>query len=95
MSLEGTLQVGLPRSVRSAAEVPSTVAELQVEHLLSTDEDLGRALLARELDHVVMSAYMFAAFARFEQAAYALRAEGQALNADRLNALARVFGNIP
>jgi oligoendopeptidase F len=45
-----------------------------------------------------MSAYMFAAFARFEQAAYALRAEGQALTADRLNALceaavAKVWGD--
>jgi oligoendopeptidase F len=92
MSLEGTLQVGLPRSVRSAAEVPSTVAELQVEHLLSTDEDLGRALLAWELDQGRVHVRSVRAF---EQAAYALRAEGQALNADRLNALARVFGNIP
>ena len=81
------------------AEVPAKFAELLlVEHLLSTDENLGRALLARELDHVVMSAYMFAAFARFEQAAYALRAEGQALSADRLNALseaavAKVWGD--
>jgi len=80
-------------------EVPSTFAELLlVEHLLSADEDLGRALLARELDQAVMAAYMSAAFARFEQGAYALRAEGQALNADRLNALceaavAKVWGD--
>jgi oligoendopeptidase F len=80
-------------------EVPSTFAELLlVEHLLSTDEDLGRALLARELDQAVMVAYMSAAFARFEQRAYALRAEGQALDADRLNALceaavAKVWGD--
>jgi len=45
-----------------------------------------------------MVAYMSAAFARFEQAAYALRAEGRALNADRLNALceaamAKVWGD--
>jgi oligoendopeptidase F len=83
----------------AVAEVPSTFAELLlVEHLLSTDEDLGRALLARELDLAVMAAYMSAAFARFEQAAYALRAEGRALNADRLNALceaaiAKVWGD--
>ena len=81
------------------AEVPSTFAELLlVEHLLSTDEDRGRALLARELDQAVMVAYMSASFARFEQAAYALRAEGQALTADRLNALseaavAKVWGD--
>jgi oligoendopeptidase F len=83
----------------AVAEVPSTFAELLlVEHLLSTDEGLGRALLARELDQAVMVAYMSAAFARFEQAAYALRAEGRALNADRLNALceaamAKVWGD--
>ena len=81
------------------AEVPSTFAELLlVEHLLSTDENLGRALLARELDQAVGVAYTAAAHARFEQAAYALRAEGQALNADRLNALcedavAKVWGD--
>jgi oligoendopeptidase F len=81
------------------AEVPSTFAELLlVEHLLSRDEDLGRALLARELDSAVNAAYMAAAFARFEQSAYALRAEGQTLNADRLNALseaamAKVWGD--
>jgi oligoendopeptidase F len=72
----------------ATAEIPSTFAELLlVEHLLSTDEDLGRALLALQLDQAVGVAYMSAAFARFEQAAYALRAEGQALNVDRLNAL--------
>jgi len=81
------------------AEVPSTFAELLlVDHLLSTNEDLGRALLARELDQAVISAYMSAAFARFEQAAYALRADGQALNTERLNALceaavAKVWGD--
>ena len=80
-------------------EVPSTFAELLlVEHLLSTDENLGRALLARELDQAVGVAYMAAGHARFEQAAYALRAEGQALTADRLNALceaavAKVWGD--
>jgi oligoendopeptidase F len=72
----------------ATAEIPSTFAELLlVEHLLSTDEELGRALLALQLDTAVRAAYMSAAFARFEQAAYAVRAEGQALNADRLNAL--------
>jgi oligoendopeptidase F len=81
------------------AEVASTFAELLlVEHLLSRDEDLGRALLARELDGAVVAAYMSAAFARFEQHAYVLRAEGQALTADRLNALseaavAKVWGD--
>ena len=72
----------------ATAEIPSTLAELLlVEHLLSADEDLGRALLALQLDGAVGVTYSSAAFARFEQTAYALRAEGQALNADRLNAL--------
>ena len=82
----------------ATAEIPSTFAELLlVEHLLSTDEDLGRALLAQQLDQAVVVAYTSAALTRFEQAAYALRAEGQALNVDRLNALceaaiAKVWG---
>ena len=72
----------------AVAEIPSTFAELLlVEHLLATDEELGRALLALQLDDAVRAAYMSAAFARFEQAAYAVRAEGQALTVDRLNAL--------
>jgi oligoendopeptidase F len=73
----------------TVSEVPSTFAELLlVEHLLSTDEELGRPLLARELDQAVVVGFMAAAFARFEQRAYALRAEGQALNPERLNELA-------
>src|SRR5262249_57133276 len=72
----------------ASEEIPSAFAELLlVEHLLATDADLGRALLACELDSAVHVAYMTAAFARFEQAAYALRTDGQALSADRLNAL--------
>lgn len=84
----------------ATAEIPSTFAELLlVEHLFATDEELGRALLARELDQSIISTYVSAAFARFEQAAYALRAEGQALNADRLSALceaavANVWGDV-
>ena len=83
----------------ATAEIPSTLAELLlVEHLLLTDEDLGRALLARVLDQAVGVAYTSAALTRFEQAAYALRAEGQALNVDRLNnlceaAIAKVWGD--
>src|SRR5262249_24440079 len=83
----------------ASEEIPSAFAELLlVEHLLATDADLGRALLACELDSAVHVAYMTAAFARFEQAAYALRTDGQALSADRLNALseaaaAKVWGD--
>ena len=83
----------------AVAEIPSTFAELLlVEHVLAAGEELGRALLARALDQAVAAAYMSAAFARFEQSAYALRAEGQALTVDRLNALseaamAELLGN--
>jgi oligoendopeptidase F len=83
----------------ATAEIPSTFAELLlVEHFLATDEDLGRALLAQELDAAVVVAYTSAALTRFEQAAYALRADGQALTVDRLNALceaaiAKVWGD--
>jgi oligoendopeptidase F len=71
------------------SEVPSTFAELLlVEHLLAADDERGRALLTRELDQAVVVGFMAAAFARFEQRAYALRAEGQALTPERLDELA-------
>ena len=70
------------------AEVPSTFAELRlVDHMLATDEQLGRALLAQTLDQAVGVAFMAGAFTRFEQRAYATRAEGQALSAERLRDL--------
>jgi oligoendopeptidase F len=72
----------------AVAEVPSTFAELLlVDHLLAIDEELGRVLLARALDQAIVVSFMAPAFARFEQAAYALRSEGQALTAERLNEL--------
>src|SRR5207253_6472429 len=79
--------------------IPSEFAELRLaEHVLSTHEKLGRPLLARALDETVAAAYSSAAFARFEQSAYALRAKGQALTADRLSALssaaiAKIWGD--
>jgi oligoendopeptidase F len=73
----------------TVSEVPSTFAELLlVEHLLATDEELGRAMLTRALDQAVVVGFMAAAFARFEQRAYAVRAEGQALTPERLSDLA-------
>src|SRR5262249_40931803 len=73
----------------TVAEIPSTFAELLlVEHVLAADEELGRALLAAELDQAVVVAFMASAFARFEQRAYALRSDGQALNPERLCDLA-------
>ncbi len=69
-------------------EIPSTFAELRlVDRLLALDVELGRAMLARTLDQAVVATFMAAAFAHFEQRAYALRAEGQALTAERLDEL--------
>jgi oligoendopeptidase F len=78
------------------AEIPSTFAELLlVEHLLAENGQLGRALLTRWLDQAIVVAFNAAAFARFEQAAYALRSEGQALSATRLDELSeRAIGGI-
>src|SRR5262249_20787161 len=72
----------------TVSEVPSTFAELLlVEHLQTADEELGRALMTRELDQAVVVGFMASAFTRFEQRAYALRAEGQALTPERLGDL--------
>ena len=80
-------------------EIPSTFAELRfVDSLLEEDHPLARPLLARTLDQSVLVAFTASALARYEQRAYALRAEGKALNADRLcelseGALAPVRGD--
>ena len=80
----------------TVAEVPSTFAEmLLVEHVLSANEQLGRALLGRWLDQSITVAFLSPAFARFEQRAYALRSEGQALSAARLDELSSsAVGNV-
>ena len=70
------------------AEVPSTFAELRLmEQLLAAGGHLGRASLAMTLDAVVVAVFIQAAFARYEQRAYALRAGGQSLTPDRLSDL--------
>jgi len=67
------------------SEVPSTFAELLlVDSLLETDDPLARPLLARTLDQGVLVSFAAAALTRYEQRAYGLRAEGQALNPERL-----------
>ncbi len=72
----------------AVAEIPSTFAELWlVDHLLEVDPELGRAALARELDQIVLVALYGTALARYEQAAYAARAAGQALTPERLDEL--------
>jgi oligoendopeptidase F len=83
----------------AVGEVPSTFAELRlVDDLLAADDPLGRPMLARMLDGLVGGALVAAALARFEQNAYAARADGQALAPDRLTELldaelAKVWGD--
>ena len=80
---DNSLEPGL-----TVSEIPSTFAELLlVDHLLETDPALGRAMLARTLDQMVLVAFTAVALARYEQRAYAARAEGLALTPERLNEL--------
>jgi oligoendopeptidase F len=70
------------------AEVPSTFAEVRlVDDLQRAKDPLARPALAMILDAVVVAVFIQTAFARYEQQAYALRAEGQALTAERLSEL--------
>ena len=77
---DNSFQTGL-----AIVEVPSTFAELRfVDALLAADHPLARPLLARTLDQAVLVAFTASALSRYEQRAYAMRAEGKALNVDRL-----------
>jgi oligoendopeptidase F len=77
---ENSFKTGL-----TVSEIPSTFAELLlVDRLLESGSELGRAALARELDQMILVAFTATAFARFEQRAYAARADGQALTSERL-----------
>jgi oligoendopeptidase F len=81
------------------AEVPSTFAELRLlDSLMAAGDPRARPLLARTLDSGVVVSFAASAMARYEQRAYALRAEGQALTPERLSdaceaALAPVRGD--
>jgi oligoendopeptidase F len=76
------------KSGLTVSEIPSTFAELLlVDRLLEAGSELGRAALARELDQMVIVAFWATALARFEQRTYAVRADGQALTAERLSDL--------
>jgi oligoendopeptidase F len=79
---DNSLEAGL-----TISEIPSTFAELLLVDRLGDDDELGRAVLARTLDQMVLVAFTASALARYEQQAYAARAEGLALTADRLNEL--------
>ena len=74
------------------AEVPSTFAQLlAVERLLEREEDASTrtALLADRAENAMAAIFRQTVLARFEQRAYAQRAGGKALTADRLSEIWR------
>lgn len=81
------------------AEVPATFAQLRlIDDLVGAGDELAAPMLARTLDSVVGAVFNQAAYTRYEQAAYRLRAEGHALTHDRLSELcdaelAKVWGD--
>src|SRR4051794_6547687 len=80
-----TYRTGIP-----LAEVPSTFAQsIADDYLLENESDAGtRAALASDrLENAFAAIYRQTVLARFEQRAYAVRAEGRSLAAERLNEL--------
>ena len=83
------------------AEVPSTFAQaLADDYLLENESDVGTraALAADRLENSFAAIYRQTVLARFEQRAYAMRAEGLSLATERLNELwveenARYYGD--
>src|SRR5262249_60221038 len=72
------------------AEVPSTFAQaLADDYLLENESDPGTraALAADRLENSFAAIYRQTVLARFEQRAYAVRGDGRALAAERLNEL--------
>jgi oligoendopeptidase F len=72
----------------AVAEVPSTFVQLlAIERLLEREEEgsTRTALLAGRAEGAMGAIFRQTVLARFEQRAYALRAEGKALTADRLS----------
>jgi len=72
------------------AEVPSTFAQsIADDYLLENESDAGTraALAADRLENAFAAIYRQTVLARFEQRAYAVRADGRALAAERLNDL--------
>ncbi|HEY3543998.1 MAG TPA: M3 family oligoendopeptidase [Gaiellaceae bacterium] len=72
------------------AEVPSTFAQsIADDYLLENESDAGTraALAADRLENAFAAIYRQTVLARFEQRAYAVRADGRSLAAERLNDL--------
>lgn len=70
------------------AEVPSTFAELLAfDHLMETEDDAPtrRALISERVEGSFATVFRQTVLTRYEQRAYALRAGGQSLTAERLS----------
>ena len=72
-------------------EIPSTFGELLLADELATvaDEETTRALAVQQLNNMIGSIHVQTIFTRYEQRAYALRAEGSILTPDRLAGIMR------
>lgn len=72
-------------------EIPSTFGELLLADELEqvADAETSRALAVQQLNGMVGSIHVQTIFTRYEQRAYALRAEGSILTPDRLAAIMR------
>lgn len=92
-ALSGANQTALSAHTGLAlAEVPSTFAELVTfGYVLAREEDPAtrRALLCERLEGSFATVFRQTVLARFEQKAYAARAEGTTLTADRLSEMWR------
>jgi oligoendopeptidase F len=90
-ALSGERQTALSAHTGIAlAEVPSTFAELVTfGYVLAQEKDPAtrRALLCERLEGSFATVFRQTVLSRFEQKAYAARAEGTTLTADRLSAL--------
>jgi oligoendopeptidase F len=92
-ALSGASQTALSAHTGLAlAEVPSTFAELVTfGYVLAREEDPAtrRALLCERLEGAFATVFRQTVLARYEQKAYAARAEGTTLTAERLSAMWR------
>jgi oligoendopeptidase F len=88
-TLAGAEQTALSTGTGLAlAEVPSTFAELVTfDHLMATESDPAtrRSLISERLEGSFATVFRQTVLARYEQRAYAMRAEGSTLTADRLS----------
>jgi oligoendopeptidase F len=78
------------RTGLAMAEVPSTFAQLIADDYLlalESDAQTKQALVVDRLEHAMAAIFRQVVLARFEQRAYALRAEGRTLTPERLSDL--------